>query len=279
MGKLEGKTALIFGVANDHSIAWGIAQAFHREGARIGFSYAMPSLEKRVRPLAESLGSDFIELCDVTDDSQLDAIFAKAKEHFGTIDILVHAVAFANREDLMGRFVDTTREGFLLAHNISVYSFVAMAARARELMPNGGSMMTLTYYGSQKVAPKYNVMGVAKAALEASVRYLAVDFGGRNIRVNAISAGPIRTLAGAGIADARQMFNFQKRHAPLKRTVTIEEVGGAALYLLSGLSSGVTGEVHFVDSGYNIISMPQPDALKTVDEAETAAEQRAEAKT
>jgi len=230
MGKLEGKTALIFGVANDHSIAWGIAQAIEREGAKVAFSYAMPSLEKRVRPLAESLGSDFIELCDVTDDAQLDAVFAKAREQLGTIDILVHAIAFANREDLMGRFIDTSREGFLLAHNISVYSLVALANRARELMPNGGSIMTLTYYGSQKVAPKYNVMGVAKAALEATTRYLAWDLGPENIRVNAISAGPIRTLAASGFRFPGLLMHSRRSRRP--PNVTIDQVGRC------GFSSG-----------------------------------------
>ncbi|HML98869.1 MAG TPA: enoyl-ACP reductase [Tepidiformaceae bacterium] len=255
MGKLEGKTALIFGVANDHSIAWGIAQAFHREGAKLAFSYAMPSLEKRVRPLAESVGSDFIELCDVTDDAQLDAVFAKAKERLGTIDILVHAIAFANRDDLMGRFVDTSREGFLLAHNVSVYSLVALANRTQELMPNGGSILTLTYYGSQKVAPRYNVMGVAKAALEATTRYLAWDLGPQNIRVNAISAGPIRTLAASGISGFRDYLKQFATIAPLHRNVTIEQVGEAAAFLASDSASGITGDILYVDNGFNIMGL------------------------
>jgi enoyl-[acyl-carrier protein] reductase I len=278
-GLMQGKRGLIMGVANDHSIAWGIAQALAAQGAELAFTYQGEALGKRVKPLAQSLGAKLVLPCDVEDLASVDATFAALKEAWGAIDFLVHAIGFSDRNELKGRYADTTRENFSRTMVISCFSFTEIAKRAAEMMPNGGSLITLTYGGSTRVMPNYNVMGVAKAALEASVRYLAVDFGGRNIRVNAISAGPIRTLAGAGIADARQMFNFQKRHAPLKRTVTIEEVGGAALYLLSNLSSGVTGEVHFVDSGYNIISMPQPDALKTVDEAETAAEQRAEGKT
>jgi len=278
-GLMQGKRGLIMGVANDHSIAWGIAQALAAQGAELAFTYQGEALGKRVKPLAQSLGAKLVLPCDVEDIASVDATFAALKDAWGTMDFLVHAIGFSDRNELKGRYADTTRENFSRTMVISCFSFTEIAKRAAEMMPNGGSLITLTYGGSTRVMPNYNVMGVAKAALEASVRYLAVDFGGRNIRVNAISAGPIRTLAGAGIADARQMFNFQKRHAPLKRTVTIEEVGGAALYLLSNLSSGVTGEVHFVDSGYNIISMPQPDALKTVDEAETAAEQRAEGKT
>jgi enoyl-[acyl-carrier protein] reductase I len=278
-GLMQGKRGLIMGVANDHSIAWGIAQALAAQGAELAFTYQGEALGKRVKPLAQSLGAKLVLPCDVEDLASVDATFAALRDAWGTMDFLVHAIGFSDRNELKGRYADTTRENFSRTMVISCFSFTEIAKRAAEMMPNGGSLVTLTYGGSTRVMPNYNVMGVAKAALEASVRYLAVDFGGRNIRVNAISAGPIRTLAGAGIADARQMFNFQKRHAPLKRTVTIEEVGGAALYLLSNLSSGVTGEVHFVDSGYNIISMPQPDALKTVDEAETAAEQRAEGKT
>jgi enoyl-[acyl-carrier protein] reductase I len=276
---MQGKRGLIMGVANDHSIAWGIAQALAAQGAELAFTYQGEALGKRVKPLAQSLGAKLVLPCDVEDLASVDATFAALRDAWGTMDFLVHAIGFSDRNELKGRYADTTRENFSRTMVISCFSFTEIAKRAAEMMPNGGSLITLTYGGSTRVMPNYNVMGVAKAALEASVRYLAVDFGGRNIRVNAISAGPIRTLAGAGIADARQMFNFQKRHAPLKRTVTIEEVGGAALYLLSNLSNGVTGEVHFVDSGYNIISMPQPDALKTVDEAETAAEQRAEGKT
>jgi len=260
MGNLDGKTALIFGVANDHSIAWGIAQALHREGARLGFSYAGPSLEKRVRPLAESLGSDFIEQCDVASDEEIDAIFAKAKERFGTIDILIHAIAFANREDLAGRFIDTSRDGFLLAHNISVYSLVALTRAALPLFPKtGGSVLTLTYYGAEKVVPKYNVMGVAKAALEATVRYLANDVGPQGIRVNAISAGPIRTLAASGIRGFRDYQRTFAQQAPLRRDVTIHDVGATAAFLCSDGARGITGEVVYVDSGYNIMGMQVPD--------------------
>jgi enoyl-[acyl-carrier protein] reductase I len=255
MGQLSGKTALIFGVANDHSIAWGIAQAFHREGATLGFSYAVPTLEKRVRPLADSLGADFIEMCDVTDDAQIDELFEKAKARFATIDILVHAIAYANREDLAGRFVDTSRDGFWLAHNVSVYSLVALAKRSRDLMPNGGSIVTLTYYGAQKVAPKYNVMGVAKAALEATTRYLAWDLGPEGIRVNAISAGPIRTLAASGISGFRDYLRQFASIAPLRQNVTIDQVGNAAVFLASDASSAITGDILFVDSGYNIMGL------------------------
>ena len=255
MGNLSGKTALIFGVANDHSIAWGIAKAFHAEGATIGFSYGLPTLEKRVRPLAESLGSDYIELCDVTDDAQIDATVAKAKERFGTIDILVHAIAFANREDLAGRFIDTSRAGFALAHDISVYSLVALTRAVRPLMPNGGSVLTLTYYGAEKVVPKYNVMGVAKAALEATVRYLANDLGPEGIRVNAISAGPIRTLAASGISGFRDYQRTFAGTAPLRKNVTIDDVGATAAFLASDGAGSITGEVLYVDSGYNIMGM------------------------
>jgi enoyl-[acyl-carrier protein] reductase I len=255
MGNLSGKTALIFGVANDHSIAWGIAKAFHAEGATIGFSYGLPTLEKRVRPLAESLGADFIELCDVTDDAQIEAAIAKAKERFGTIDILVHAIAFANREDLAGRFIDTSRAGFALAHDISVYSLVALTRAVRPLMPSGGSVLTLTYYGAEKVVPKYNVMGVAKAALEATVRYLANDLGPEGIRVNAISAGPIRTLAASGISGFRDYQRSFAGTAPLRKNVTIDDVGATAAFLCSDGAGAITGEVLYVDSGYNIMGM------------------------
>ena len=254
MGKLDGKTALIFGISNDRSIGWGIAKALHAEGAKLAFSYAAP-MEKRITPLAEELGVDFCEQCDVGSDEELDAVFAKAKERLGTIDILVHSIGFANREDLMGRFVDTSREGFLLAHNISVYSFVALANRARHLMPNGGSMITLTYYGSQKVAPKYNVMGVAKAALEATTRYLAWDLGGDRIRVNAISAGPIRTLAASGISGFRDYLKQFSSVAPIPENITIEQVGAAAAFLASDGASGITGDVLYVDHGFNIMGL------------------------
>ena len=259
MGQLAGKTALIFGVANDHSIAWGIAKAFHAEGAKVAFSYGVPTLEKRVRPLAESIGADFIELCDVTDDAQIEAVFEQAKERLGTVDILVHAIAYANREDLAGRFVDTSRAGFALAHDISVYSLLALARAVRPLMPNGGSILTLTYYGAEKVVPKYNIMGVAKAALEATMRYLASDLGPEGIRVNAISAGPIRTLAASGISGFRDYQRSFASLAPLRRNVTIDDVGGTAAFLSSDAAAGITGEVLYVDSGYNIMGMQSPD--------------------
>ncbi|MBM3636335.1 MAG: enoyl-ACP reductase FabI [Alphaproteobacteria bacterium] len=271
-GLMKGKRGLVMGVANNHSIAWGIAKTLADHGAELAFTYQGDALKKRVEPLAAEVGSKFLLPCDVEDLSTVDAVFNEIKTQWGNFDFLVHAIAFSDKSELKGRFADTTRENFLRTMLISCFSFVEIAKRAAPLMPQGGSMITLSYGGSTRVMPNYNVMGVAKAALEASVRYLAGDFGPDNIRINAISAGPVRTLAGAGIADARLMFNYQKRHAPLRRTVTIEEIGGSALYLLSDLSTGVTGEVHFVDSGYNIISMPHPEALKTVDDAETAAE-------
>jgi enoyl-[acyl-carrier protein] reductase I len=259
------------GVANDHSIAWGIAKTLAAQGAELAFTYQGEALGRRVRPLAESLGSDTLISCDVEDLDSVDAVFAALKEKWGRLDFLVHAIGFSDKNELKGRYADTTRANFTRTMVISCFSFTELAKRAAPLMSEGGSIITLTYGGSTRVMPNYNVMGVAKAALEASVRYLAADYGPQGIRVNAISAGPIRTLAGAGIADARLMFNYQKRNAPLRRTVTIDEVGGSALYLLSDLSSGVTGEVHFVDSGYNIISMPHPDALKTIEDAEERA--------
>jgi enoyl-[acyl-carrier protein] reductase I len=271
-GLMKGKRGLVMGVANDHSIAWGIAKTLAGQGAALAFTYQGESLGKRVRPLAESVGSSLVLPCDVESLESVDSVFATLAEQWGSIDFLVHAIAFSDKNELKGRYADTTRENFARTMVISCFSFTEIAKRAAALMPAGGAMVTLTYGGSTRVMPNYNVMGVAKAALEASVRYLAADFGPQGIRVNAISAGPVRTLAGAGIADARLMFNFQQRHAPLRRTVSIEEVGGAGLYLLSDLSTGVTGDIHFVDSGYNIISMPYPSALKTVDEAETAAE-------
>lgn len=277
-GIMKGKRGLVMGVANDHSIAWGIAKTLAAHGAELAFTYQGEALAKRVRPLAQSVNSDKVLSCDVEDLASVDSVFASLAKSWGSIDFLVHAIAFSDKNELKGHYADTTRENFQKTMLISCFSFTEIAKRAAALMPNGGSLVTLTYGGSTRVMPNYNVMGVAKAALEASVRYLAADFGPRNIRVNAISAGPVRTLAGAGIADARMMFNFQKRHAPLRRTVSIEEVGGSALYLLSDLSTGVTGDIHFVDSGYNIISMPSPEALKTVDEAESAAEERAAAR-
>ncbi len=259
MGLLTGKTALIFGVANDHSIAWGIAQAFAREGATLGFSYAGEALAKRVKPLAESVGSTFVEPCDVGNDGEIAAVFEKVKAAYGQIDILVHAVAFANRDELTGPYYNTSREGFRLALDVSCYSFTALARAAAPLMKPGGALITLTYYGAVKAVPSYNVMGVAKAALEASVRYLAVDLGPQNIRVNAISAGPIRTLAAAGVTGFKSMHSEFKNIAPLRRNVTIEDVGNAALYLCSDLAAGVTGEVHYVDSGFNVIGVAAPE--------------------
>jgi len=259
---MQGKRGLIMGVANDHSIAWGIAQALASQGAQLAFTYQGEALSKRVKPLAERAGSSLVMPCDVEDIASVDAVFEGIKRQWGTMDFLVHAVAFSDKNELKGRYADSTRENFIRTMVISCYAFTEAARRAAALMPSGGAMVTLTYNGGLRAMPNYNVMGVAKAALEASVRYLAVDFGPQKIRVNAISAGPIRTLAGAGITDARFMFAFQQRHSPLGRGVTLEELGGAGLYLLSDLSTGVTGEVHFVDSGYNIIAMPQPDALK-----------------
>jgi enoyl-[acyl-carrier protein] reductase I len=256
MGLLDGKTALIFGVANDHSLAWGIAQAFHREGARLGFSYAGAVLEKRVRPLAESLGVDFVEECDVSSDEAVAAVFEKIKNHYGTIDILVHSIAFAPREDLTGRFLDTSRAGFLIAHDISAYSLIALTREALPLMPNGGSVLALTYYGGEKVVPKYRVMGVAKAALDATVRYLANDVGPDKVRVNAISVGPVRTLAASGLGGFRDFLKLFAAAAPFRENVTKEDVGNAAVFLSSDLARVTTGEVLHVDSGYNILGMP-----------------------
>lgn len=272
-GLLSGKRALVMGVANDHSIAWGCAKALSQAGAEIAFTYQGEALGKRVRPLAESIGSDMVIPCDVEDLASVDAVFSAIKEKWGELDILIHAIGFSNKNELKGRYADTTRENFSRTMVISAFSFTELAKRAAEIMPAGGAMLTLTYGGATRVMPNYNVMGVAKAALEASVRYLAADYGPLGIRVNAISAGPVRTLAGAGITDARLMYDFQRRHSPLRRPITIEDVGGAALYLLSPLSAGVTGEIHFVDSGYNIISMPNPQSLKTIDAAEAKAEE------
>jgi enoyl-[acyl-carrier protein] reductase I len=261
-GLMSGKRGLVMGVANDHSIAWGIAKAVAAQGAELAFTYQGDALGKRVLPLAESLGSTLSLPCDVEDVASLDAVFAVLAERWGDLDFVVHCIGFSDRNELKGRYADTTRENFVRTMVISAFSFTEIVKRAAALMPRGGSMLTLTFGGSTRVMPNYNVMGVAKAALEASVRYLAADYGPAGVRVNAISAGPIRTLAGAGIADARFMFNFQRHHSPLRRTVTIEDVGGAGLYLLSDLSAGVTGETHFVDAGYNIISMPRPDDIK-----------------
>jgi enoyl-[acyl-carrier protein] reductase I len=259
---MKGKRGLVMGVANDHSIAWGIAEALAAQGAQLAFTYQGEALGKRVKPLAQTIGSSLVLPCDVEDIVSVDAVFDEIKKQWGTMDFLVHAIAFSDKSELKGRYADSTRENFVRTMVISCYAFTEAAKRAAALMPNGGSMVTLTYNGGSRAMPNYNVMGVAKAALEASVRYLAVDYGARNIRVNAISAGPIRTLAGAGINDARYMFAYQQRHSPLGRGVSLEDLGGAGLYLLSDLSSGVTGEIHFVDSGYNVIAMPQPDALR-----------------
>jgi enoyl-[acyl-carrier protein] reductase I len=277
-GIMEGRRGLIVGVANDHSIAWGIAKRLAAEGAELAFTYQTPALAKRVIPLAKSVGSDFVLPCDVSlpldadDPGSLPAMFRALARRWPTIDFAVHAVAFSDRNELRGRYADTTRDNFARTLLISCFSFTEFAAHTAPLMPAGGALLTLTFGGSSRVMPNYNVMGVAKAALEASVRYLAVDFGPKNIRVNAISAGPVRTLAGAGVSDARLMFAYQKRNAPLRRTVTIEEIGNTAVYLLSDLASAVTGEVHFVDSGYNIIAMPPIDELKAADTAEPDSE-------
>ncbi len=265
---MAGKRGLIMGVANDHSIAWGIAKAVAAEGASLAFTYQGEALGRRVKPLAESLGSSLAIPCDVEDLASVDALFETLMAEWGTLDFIVHSIGFSDKNELKGRYADTSRENFSRTMVISCFSFTEVAKRAAALMPNGGSMLTLTYGGSSRVMPNYNVMGVAKAALEASVRYLAMDFGLQGIRVNAISAGPVRTLAGAGIADARVMYNFQKRNAPLGRSITIEDVGGAGLYLLSDLSGAVTGEIHFVDSGYSIISMPRMDELKSQERRE-----------
>jgi enoyl-[acyl-carrier protein] reductase I len=261
-GLMQGKRGLIMGVANDHSIAWGIARTLHAHGAELAFTYQGDALGKRVKPLAEQLGSTFVMPCDVEDIGSVDALFGEVEKRWGALDFLVHAIGFSDKNELKGRYADTTRENFTRTMVISCFSFTEAAKRAAKLMPSGGAMITLTFNGGDRAMPNYNVMGLAKAALEASVRYLAVDFGRSGIRVNAISAGPIRTLAGAGIGDARAMFAFQQKHSPLGRGVTLDELGGAGLYLLSDLSGGVTGEIHFVDSGYNAITMPHPDALK-----------------
>jgi enoyl-[acyl-carrier protein] reductase I len=261
-GLMQGKRGLVMGIANDHSIAWGIARTLAAHDAKLAFTYQGDALGKRVKPLAASVGADLVLPCDVEDIGSVDAVFADIARVWGTLDFLVHAIAFSDKNQLSGRYADTTRENFSRTMLISCFSFTEVAQRAAAMMPNGGAMLTLTYNGGLRAMPNYNAMGVAKAALEASVRYLAVDFGAIAIRVNAISSGPIRTLAGAGIGDARAMFAFQQRHSPLHRGVTLEELGGAGLYLLSDLSSGVTGEIHFVDSGYNVIAMPHPDALR-----------------
>ncbi len=262
---MAGKRGLIMGVANDHSIAYGIARALAGQGAELAFTYQGEALGKRVKPLAARLGSSLVLPCDVEDIASVDAVFSALGELWGSLDFVAHCIAFSDKAELKGRYSDTTRGNFQRTMLISAFSFTEVAARAAPLMKAGGAMVTLSFGGSTRVMPNYNVMGVAKAALEASVRYLAADFGPQGIRVNAISAGPVRTLAGAGIADARFMFNFQKTHSPLRRTVSITDVGASALYLLSDLASGVTGEIHYVDSGYNIISMPHPNDMRTDD--------------
>jgi enoyl-[acyl-carrier protein] reductase I len=256
MGLLEGKNALVFGVANDHSIAWGIAKALHGEGASVGFSSIEALIDKRIRPLAESIGSTFVEPCDVQSDTDIERVFARWGESNEPIDILVHALAFAKREDLSGDFVDTSRDGFALAMDVSAYSLVALTRAARPYLRQGSSVLTLTYYGSEKVVANYNVMGVAKAALEATVRYLAADLGPAGIRVNAISAGPIRTLAAAGIAGFKAMYGAFDDVAPLRSNISIEDVGRTGVYLASDLSSAVTGEIIYVDGGFNIVGVP-----------------------
>ncbi len=265
---MQGKRGLIMGVANKNSIAWGIAQACADAGAELAFTYQGENLERRVRPLAESVNSSLIEACDVTDEDSMTALFDKLAKQWGQIDFVVHAIAFAGKEELMGRYVDTSSQAFNQALNISCYSFTAVARHAEKLMSEGGSMLTLSYYGAAKVIPHYNVMGVAKAALEASVRYLASDLGPKGIRVNSISAGPIRTLAAAGIGDFREMLKWNEANAPMRRNITQEQVGRSAVYLLSDMAEGVTGEIHYVDAGYNTIGMAAFDDLKAAREAD-----------
>ncbi|MDZ4792338.1 MAG: enoyl-ACP reductase FabI [Hyphomicrobiales bacterium] len=266
---MAGKRGIIMGVANDRSIAYGIARVLAGHGAQLAFTYQGDAFGRRAIPLAEGLNAKIIAPCDVSDLASVDAVFSQIRETWGSLDFVVHALAFSDRNELKGRYADTTRENFSNTMVISCFSFTEIAKRAAALMTNGGSMITLTYGGSIRVVPRYNVMGVAKAALEASVRYLAVDFGPQGVRVNALSPGPMRTLAGAGISDARVLFNYQKMHSPLGRTPTLDEVGGAALYLLSDLSTAVTGEVHYVDSGYNIVAMPRPETIKESGEGTT----------
>ncbi len=259
-GLMAGKRGLIMGVANNRSIAWGIAQALAAQGAEIAFTYQGDALKKRVEPLAADLGSKVVLPCDVTDSASIDALFAELQKTWGTMDFLVHAIAFSDKNELDGRYVDTSESNFTQTMLVSCFSFTALAARAEKMMPNGGAMVTLTYYGAEKVMPHYNVMGVAKAALEASVRYLAADLGKGAIRVNAISAGPIKTLAASGISDFRYILRWNEYNSPLRRTVTLEDVGGAGVYLLSDLSKGVTGEIHHVDAGYHVQGMKNEDA-------------------
>ena len=263
---MAGKRGLVMGVANDRSIAWGIASKAHEYGAELAFTYQGEALEKRVRPLAESVGSSLVLPCDVADDASIDAVFKSIGETWGRLDFLVHAIAYSDKEELKGKYLNTSRENFVRSLDISCFSFTAVAQRAVPMMTAGGSLLTLTYYGAERVMPHYNVMGVAKAALEASVRYLATDLGDQNVRVNAISAGPIKTLAASGIGDFRYILKWNEYNSPLRRNVTIEQVGGAALYLLSDLSAGVTGEVHHVDCGYHSVGMVAVDAAPQVAE-------------
>jgi enoyl-[acyl-carrier protein] reductase I len=267
MGELmAGKRGLVMGVANDHSIAWGIARTLAREGAELAFTYQGEHFGRRVQPLAASLGSTMLYSCDVESTESVKAVFDALGTAWGSMDFVVHAIAFSDKSELKGRYAETSRENFSRTMVISCFSLTEVTRMAAELMPNGGSVLTLTYGGSTRVMPNYNVMGIAKAALEASVRYLAVDFGERNIRVNAISAGPVRTLAGAGVSDARLMFNYQRNNSPLRRAIDIDDIGGAALYLLSDLSRAVTGDIHYVDAGYNIVAMPRLETLKSQEE-------------
>lgn len=259
-GLMEGKRGLIMGVANDRSLAWGIAQAVAAQGGEIAFSYQGEALEKRVRPLAATLGAEFLVECDVADPASMDACFASLAAKWPTIDFVVHAIGFSDKNELRGRYVDTSAENFAMTMNISVFSFTDVARRALPMMPNGGSLLTLSHYGAEKVIPHYNVMGLAKSALETSVKYLAMDLGPDRVRVNAISAGPIKTLAASGIGDFRYILKWNELNSPLRRNVTIEDVGGAGVYLLSDLSAGVTGEIHHVDAGYNVIGMKAEDA-------------------
>ena len=259
-GLMANKRGLIMGVANDKSIAWGIAQACHQQGAELAFTYQGEALGKRVMPLATSIGSDIVLECDVTNDGSIDLVFAELQKLWGKLDFLVHAIGFSDKNELRGRYVDTTAANFQMTMNISVYSFTAIAQRAEKMMPDGGSMLTMTYYGAEKVMPHYNVMGVAKAGLEASVRYMAMDLGPKNIRVNALSAGPIKTLAASGIGDFRYILKWNELNSPLRRNVTQADVGKSAMYLLSDLSSGVSGELHHVDCGYHVVGMKAEDA-------------------
>jgi enoyl-[acyl-carrier protein] reductase I len=253
---MQGKRGLVLGVANDHSIAWGIASVLAEHGAELAFTYQGDGFAKRVKPLAESVGSNIVLPCDVSDDDSIDAVFSAIEKEWGSLDFVVHSVAYSDKDELSGRYVDTTRDNFKLTLDISCFSFTTIAQRAAALMPNGGSLITLTYSGAERVMPNYNVMGVAKAALEASVKYLAVDLGADGIRVNAISAGPMRTLAGSAVGGARQVYKWNEEYSPLRNNTKLEDVGGAGLYLLSELSAGITGEIMHVDSGYNVVGVP-----------------------